>query len=360
MRLTSEQFLALATGSRFLACSVDVDWLTEAVERIEYELAAGKQLPELLSAADLPHEGHVVSVGFVNNGIPPSDLMPTGDEFARSVLALENELGVQFCGIIPLAGANINVLMALHTAMELGVPLIDADQMGRVFSQLHQSVFTLAGLPAGPLAVTGGTGESALLHVESPVRAERLVRALASELGGWAATALYPMRVATLREHGIHGTLSRNMRLGVILDGPDDAERKYRRLVSEEGVRKILHARVTDVTGMSRPAPPGEPDLPSSVFCEELGTGRIIQLEIQNELLMLMVDGTVEAVMPDIITMVDPVNARVASFEDLWVGHRLDIMVLPAAPEWYTAEGLELVGPRAHHIPLPDRKRRHV
>lgn len=358
MQLTREQFLALATGSRFLACSVDIDWLAEAVERIEFDLADGKELPHFVPASDLPDDGFVASVGFVNNGIPPSDLLPSGDEFVASVRALEAELGAKLCGVIPLAGANINVVIALHAAMDLGVPLIDADQMGRVFSLLYQSVFTLAGLPAGPLAVTGATGESAVIHVESPHRAERLVRSLAGEFGGWAACALYPMRVATLRQHGIHGTLSRNMRLGAILDGPDDAERKYRRLVSEEGVRKILHARVTDVTGMSRPAPPGEPDLPSSVFCEEVGTGRIIQLEIQNELLMLMVDGTVEAVMPDIITLVDPVNASVASFEDLWVGHRLDIMVLPAPPEWYTPEGLRLVGPRAHHIPLPERKRR--
>lgn len=360
MRLTRDQFLALATGSRFLACSVDVDWMNEAVERIEFDIKAGMLLPELAPATALPNDGFVVSVGFVNNGLPPSDLLPSGDEFVASVRALERELGVQFCGVIPLAGANINVVIALHTAMELGVPLIDADQMGRVFSLLHQSVFTLAGLPAGPLAVTGATGESAVINVESPVRAERLVRALAGELGGWAASALYPMRVATLEQHGLHGTLSRNMRIGAILNGPESADRMYQQLVSKEGVRKILHARVTDVTGMSRPAPPGEPDLPSSVFCEEVGTGRVVQLEIQNELLMLMVDGTVEAVMPDIITLLDPANAQVAGFEDLWVGHRLDIMVLPAAPEWYTPEGLRLVGPRAHHIPLPERKRRHA
>lgn len=358
MQISRDDFLNLATGSQFLACSVDTDWLREAVDRVEWQLAAGDALPALIDADDLPDDAHVLSVGFVNNGLPPSDLYPVGDEFVRSVRALERELGVRFAGLIPLAGANINVIVALHTAMDLGIPLIDSDQMGRVFSLLHQSVFTLAELPAGPLAVTGATGESAVLQVTAPIRAERLVRALAGELGGWAASALYPMRAATLKAHGLHGTLSRNTRIGRILNSDAAVAEKYQRLTAEEGVRRIIHARVTDVTGLSRPAPPGEPDRPSSVILEEIGSGRIVQLEIQNELLMLMVDGMVEAVMPDIITMLDPQTASVASFEDLWVGHRLDLMVLRAAPAWYTTEGIELVGPDAHHIMLRDRKRK--
>lgn len=358
-QLTDADLLHLATGSQFLACSVDADWLAEAFERVRAQLELGHSLPEFVAADELDDSEHVVSVGFVNNGLPPSDLHPVGDEFVRSVRELQTELGVTFSGLIPLAGANINVIVAVETAMLLGVPVIDADQMGRVFSLLYQSVFTLAGLAAGPLAATGPTGESAVVRVTEPLRAERLVRALASEFGGWSATALYPMTVAKLRAHGLHGTLSRNIRIGSILHSPDPLDRKYRRLISEEGIRRIIHARVTDVTGLSRPAPPGQPDRPSSVIFEEVGSGRIIQLEIQNELLMLMVDGAVEAVMPDIITMVDPDGARVANFEDLWVGHRLDLMMLPAAPEWYTDTGLELAGPDAHHILLRNRHRRH-
>lgn len=356
-RLTVGEFNHLTAGSQFLACSVDADWLEEASERVTMLLSLGVELPALVAASELAGDAHILSVGFVNNGLPPSDLHPVGDEFVRSVRELEAELGVTFQGLIPLAGANINVVVAVETAMHLGIPVIDSDQMGRVFSLLYQSVFTLAGLPAGPLSVTGPAGESAVVRVSSPVRAERLVRALAGEFGGWAATAIYPMQAHQLQAHGLHGTLSRNIRIGSILYSSEPLEHRYHRLVSEEGVRRIIRARVTDVTGLSRPAPPGQPDRPSSVFFEEVGTGRILQLEIQNELLMLLVDGAVAAVMPDIITMVDADSGRVASFEDLWVGHRLDLMVLPAAPEWYTPEGLALAGPEAHHIRLKNRRR---
>ena len=85
------------------------------------------------------------------------------------------------------------------------------------------------------------------------------------------------------------------------------------------GVRKIIRARVLDVAGLSRPSPPGQPDRPSSVVLIDEDHGHIVQLEIQNELLMVLVDGVIESVMPDIITMLNPEDASVAGFEDLWV-----------------------------------------
>ena len=106
---------------------------------------------------------------------------------------------------------------------------------------------------------------------------------------------------------------------------------------------------------LSRPAPPGQPDRPSSVVLIEEGQGRIVQIEIQNELLMMMVDGAIDAVVPDIITMLRPEDASVASLEDLWVGNLLDIVVLPAAAQWYTPEGIQLVGPSAHDVRLSGR-----
>ena len=78
-------------------------------------------------------------------------------------------------------------------------------------------------------------------------------------------------------------------------------------------------------------------------------------MEIQNELLMVMVDGAVVAVMPDIITMLRPEDASVAGLDDLWVGNTLDIVVLPGAPQWYTPAGIDLVGPDALHLWLRAR-----
>lgn len=357
MRLSAEDVRHLRTGALFLACAADPEWCDEQQDRILARMEGGDTAPELLGVEEFDEDALVAAVGFVNNGLPLSELRPAGDEFVSSVELLERELGRRIEGLFPLAAANVNSMVPLLTGMQLDRPVVDADPMGRVFPLLFQSVFTLAGLPAGPLAATGPVGESAFLRVREPRRAERLVRALAEEFGGWSATALYPMTASDLARTGVLGSVSRMVRIGRILDSDASASAKHQQLRRSEGVRRIIRARVADVAGLSRPAPAGEPDHPSSVVLIEESQGRFVQLEIQNELLLLMVDGTPEAVIPDIITMLHPDDGRVASLDDLWVGNTLDLVVLPAAGQWYTPEGRRLAAPETLHSLLPDRGR---
>lgn len=355
MKLNELDIQYLRTGALFLACAADHDWCHEQTDRALAHMRTHATQPELLGAEDLDSNALVVAVGFVNSGLPLSDLRPVGDEFLRSLRLVEKALGRPADGLIPLAAANINSLVPILTGMQTDTPVIDADPMGRVFPLLHQSVFTLAGLSAGPIGATGPTGDSALIEVADSLRAERLVRGLASEFGGWSATALYPMRASQLVEYGVLGSVSRMIRIGKTLDSGLSTDEKYAALRRDEGVRRIIRARVSDVTGLSRPAPPGQPDMPSSVVLVEETQGRIVQMEIQNELLMVMVDGSVVAVMPDIITMLRPDDASIASLDDLWVGNTIDIVVLPAASPWYSPEGIDLVGPDALHLWLRSR-----
>lgn len=358
MRLSTDDIQHLRTGAMFLACCPDPEWCDEQTARIVSYMARSGESPDLVEVTDLPADALVVSLGYVNNGLPLSDLRPVGDEFSTSLELVEDALGQKVSGIMPLAGANINALVPAMTALQLGIPVVDADPMGRVFPLLYQSVFTLAGLPAGPVGATGPNGESALLDVENPLRAERLVRALAGEFGGWSATALYPMTARLLHEHGILGSVSRMIRIGRVLNAAISVPEKHAELRRAEGVRRIIRARVSDTAGISRPAPPGQPDNPSTVVLIEESQGRIVQIEIQNELLLLLVDGDVIAAVPDIITMLRPEDGSVASLNDLWVGNQLDIVVLPAPAQWYAPAAVDLVGPAALHVWLQTRGRK--
>ena len=355
MQLTVDAVNHLRSGALFLACAADHDWCQEQLDRTLAHMSAHSTAAELLQVEALPDDALVIAVGFVNSGLPLSDLRPIGDEFLTSLRLVEEALGQTADALMPLAAANINSLVPVLTGMQTGTPVVDADPMGRVFPLLHQTVFTLAGLPAGPIGAAGPAGDSALVRVDDPPRAERLVRALAGEFGGWSATALYPIRAKDVSDHGVLGSVSRMIRIGEILDSSLPIPEKHAALKREVGVKRIIRARVSDVTGLSRPSPPGQPDVPSSVVLIEESQGRIIQMEIQNELLMVMVDGSVVAVMPDIITLLRPEDASVAGLNDLWVGNTVDIAILSAAPQWYSPEGIDLVGPDALHLWLQAR-----
>ncbi|WP_242086279.1 DUF917 domain-containing protein [Microbacterium lacticum] len=354
-RLTSVDVRHLCTGAMFVACTIDHesakqyrDTTLSLIERIG-------EGPVLVSADGLDPGDMTTSIGFVNRGLMFSEMIPVGDEFETALKLLQERLGVPLRGIFPLAAASVNAMVPVNVAVQTGLPLVDADPMGRVFPLVSQTTLALAGLSAGPIALTGPTGETAVVDVVAPARAERIVRALASELGGWAATASYPVTATQLQAHGVIGSISRLIEIGEILDSALHTQAKYAQLTTLLGMRKVIRARVTDVEGLSRPSVPGLPDRPSSATLVDEAQGRIVRLEIQNEILMMLVDGAIQAVVPDVITMVRPEDASVASLDDLWVGNKLDLISFPAAAQWYSPEGRALVEPMAMHVVGPAR-----
>ncbi len=356
MKLTAQHIRELHTGAIFLACAADPEWCGEQTERTLAHMRSHQENAMLVGVDELHDDDLVVTIGYVNSGLPLSELRPCGDEFVSSVRLIEQAVGQPVKGLIPLAGANINGIVPALAAMQLEIPVVDADPMGRVFPLVEQTVFALDGLPVGMIATTGATGESALVQVNRPRRAERLIRALATEFGGWSATALFPMSAKAIREHAILGSVSRMIRIGALLGSQQSVAEKQRALSSTEGVFKVIRARVSDVRGMSRPARPGQPGRPSSVVLIDEDQGRIVQIEIQNELLMVLIDGVVAAVLPDIITLLHPTLGTVASLDDLWVGNSLDIVMLRGNERWYQPDGLQLVGQVGQNVLMRGRR----
>ena len=75
-----------------------------------------------------------------------------------------------------------------------------------------------------------------------------------------------------------------------------------------------------------------------------------IELMVQNEVVILLVDGAIRASVPDVITMLHSHDASPATIEDLWVGNMIDIVVMHADAAWYTPEGIGLAGPKAFGV----------
>lgn len=345
--LDRQEILDLYTGSVFAACMIDPDWAREQADRLLALFAETDARPMLCEANELDPDGLVVATGFVSNGLPPAELRPVGDEFVRCIQLIERELQRPVVGVMPLAAAGVNGMVPPLVALQAGLPLVDADPMGRVFPLVSQTVFNIAGLPAGPVAAAGATGETAVVQVEDPVRVDRVLRAIAGVFGGWAATVSYPMTGATLAANGVQGSTTRLLRIGKILNADTSIREKYDALGRMDGLKLRVRARVSGVSWTASATQPGQTARPSSVTLVGEPNGRIVQLEIQDEVLLLMVDGVVRAAVPDMITILDARNGIPATLEDLWVGNTIDILVMTADAAWYTPAGLKLAGPSA-------------
>lgn len=350
IELNEQDICDLHTGAIFTACMINPDWTLEQMDRVHLQMRRNEAPLQLCAPEDLDPEGLVVAVGYVSNGLPPSDLRPVGDEFTKSLQLLQDSLGTPIAGVMPLAAGGLNALVPPLVAMQFGVPVVDADPMGRVFPLVDQSVFTLAKLPAGPIAAAGATGEVAFLQVEDPVRVDRLLRSLGGVYGGWAATASYPMTAETLAAFGVQRSLSKLLTIGKILGSDQDSNAKYEVLRRNVGIKLSLRARVSDLGWFARGTLPGQTARPSSVMLIEESNGRVVQLMVQNEVVILLVDGAIRASVPDVITMLHSHDASPATIEDLWVGNMIDIVVMHADAAWYTPEGIGLAGPKAFGV----------
>ena len=353
--LTVKNIAHLCTGAMFVSCTIERDgclyYRDLAIELLQNSARA----PLLIAADQFDPAATTAAIGFVNMGFMISEVIPVGDEFETALSMLQDRLTASVAGIYPLAAASLNAMVPVYVAMRSGIPLIDVDPMGRVFPLLSLTTLALAGLSAGPIGLSGVTGESAVVDVRSPFRAERIVRALAGEMGGWVATASYPVTADALVRFGVLGSVSRLIEIGQILDASRPTQTKYAALSTLLGIRRVIRARVVEVEGLSGPTGPSLPDRPSSVTLVDELQGRIIRLEMQNEIQLMLVDGDIHAGLPDIITLTRPEDAAVAGLEDLWVGNKLDIISFPAAPQWYTPEGQAIVEP-ATRLPADSRR----
>jgi DUF917 family protein len=297
----------------------------------------------LVRLGELPEGGLVMPCGSIGSPAVATERLWSGDEgfvLRDTVEALHGE-GV--CALICFKVGGANGLLPVTWAARLGLPLVDADGMGRALSGLQRQAMHLAGIAAGPVVLTDGRGNTMVLHPEDDDWAERLARGAAGTLGGVCAGALYIMTVEEARGAAIEGSISRAFQLGDALGTPGRAE--HPSAVGEAlGGTVLIRGKVIDVErrvdesfvhGSATVAGTAEYD------------GRQLRLELQNEFLLAIEDGLVRAAVPDVISALASDTGDAVAAERLAYGERVAVVALPAPDVWRSEAGLSVSGPRA-------------
>lgn len=350
--ISVEDLPAMVAGNQLLCSAVGaagVDGVTVCVEE-----TLRRYGPVALTDPDaLPPDALCVSVGGVGGFAPLLELPPCGDEFELAVHALEARLGRRVDAVVSLNAAGPNALFPIAAAAALGLPLVDCDGMGRIFPLIHQTTYALAGLPVTPLAAASQSGDVVVIET-SHARADQLLRGVVDASGGFMICAMYPVTAAELPKAAITGSTSRIMRTGRLLTAAPDRRTLLTGLARTVGARVLCSGRVAEVGHAGRSEGARHyPSMPSSiVVLEHSDSERIIRLEAQNELLLALIDGAVAAAVPDHLCLLDRQKLRMVGLEGVAVGDDVDVLVVPAAPMWHTAAGLELAGPRAFGFPV--------
>jgi DUF917 family protein len=268
-------------------------------------------------------------------------------EMAGAARALERYVGRPFDYIAIGEIGGGNAIAPLLCGHDMGLPVVDADPMGRAFPELQMDTFMIGGVDPSPLALYDGKGGAAILTVPDAVTGERFARALTWAMGSSTALALPVLTAEQVRALAIPGTLTLAQRMGDALTRAqarhEDPVACLREVVP---VTSLFEGKVVDlvrrtVAGFAR----GE------LVVEGLGQdkGERLRIDFQNEFLVARREGEAGALctVPDIISLLDAESGLAVSTELIRYGLRLRVIAIPAPRELRTDRALAVIGPGA-------------
>ena len=301
----------------------------------------------LVRAADLDPGAWVVPVAAIGAVTVMVERLPGADEFVAAVRGLERRLGVRAAAVHGLEAGGVNALFPVAVAAWLGLPLVDADGMGRAFPRLDQTLLSLAGVPASPAVLVDTSGNELVVETADDAMVEHLARAALPALGGWAASAMYPMRAVDSVRAALGGSVSGARRLGRLLARARAARGDARAgILAEAGARALFAGEVLEVRQR------GRDPLGTVTIAHHRDRGRTLRVEMADEYLLALDDGEPVACVPDLICVLDARSWRPISTEHLAAGQHVDVLGLPAPDRWRGPAAAARAGPAAFGLDM--------
>ena len=354
MKIAFEDIVDLARGAAFLGTGGGGDPYIGRL-MLERALADGGSL-QIIDADDVPDDALVIPTALMGAPTVLVEKLPGGDEVITSLRKLEAHLGERAYATMPIEAGGINSTTPLVVGARLGLPVIDADGMGRAFPELQMETFNVYGVPATPMVVSNEYGDSAIIEAHSSWMAEWIARGITIRMGGTAYIAVYPMRGRDVKRTAIRQTLTLALRIGRCLGRSREAHRDpFAALIKELADtpygfgRVIFHGKVADV---ERRTTQGFAKGRAVLHGIE-GESRTLELVFQNEYLTARCDDQLLAIVPDLICVLDSETAEPITTEMLRYGQRVKVMGVSVPPIMRTPEALSVFGPHAFGLDEP-------
>jgi DUF917 family protein len=312
----------------------------------------------VLDVDEVADEALVVPSAMMGAPTVMVEKIPAGDEILNAVRALGELLGRPPTHTVSIEAGGVNSTMPFVVAASMGIPLVDADGMGRAFPEIQMCMPTMYGIAATPMAIADEKGNSVVIQTIDNRWTERFARSITVDMGCSALIALYSMTGVQLKEAMIPGTLGLCEELGRTIRETRAAHGDAIAAILERlrGFR-LFQGKIADVqrrteAGFAR----GE----ARVDGTGDDAGSSLTLRFQNEHLVAVRDGEIVASVPDLIIVLASETGAPITTEEMRYGFRVTVIATPCDPRWRSPAGLELVGPRyfgydMEYVPIEKR-----
>lgn len=151
----------------------------------------------LISLEELRDNQIVVPISGMGAPSVTIEKIPSEIEFTAPLDKFEEVIGKKVDVVMPIEIGGINSLFPIIAAAKKGLPLLDADAMGRAFPEAQMVTFHLDGLESSPVTMSDEKGNVVVLYPKDGVWHERLARVITIEMGGSASVCDYGLLVTS-------------------------------------------------------------------------------------------------------------------------------------------------------------------
>jgi DUF917 family protein len=354
MKLTTMQLRDLAIGAAFLGTGGGGDPYIGRL-MVQACLDAGLEV-EIIDPAELADGATVIPTAMMGATTVLVEKPPSGEEAIAALQRLEQRIGRRADATMPIEIGGINSTIPLMVGARLGLPVVDADGMGRAFPQLEMETFGVYGISGSPMAITNEHGDCALIEAVDNRQMEWLARGVAIRMGGCAYIAEYAMSGAEVKRTAIPHTMTLAIRIGEVIrqakadqEPPIEALLRFLPSTAYKFGRAIFAGKIIDVqretkAGFAVGRARIEAVPPSAA---------IMEIEIQNEYLVARVDGRVRAIVPDLICILDSESADPITTEALRYGQRVTVVAVSVPEILRSRAALDVFGPACFGLSEP-------
>ena len=294
----------------------------------------------VISLEEVKPDDFIVPLSLMGAPLITSERLVNGQELEKLIETIDKKLKFKTTILMGAEIGGANAFTPLIIAAKLGLPILDADMIGRAFPELQMSSCYLQNLKATPAVVADCLGNTVIIETSNAKTLERIARSITVAMGSSSAVGFYFMHGSQVEKAVIPNTFSLALTIGseikrAVSQGIDPVQ------VMCEKINAVILGRGTLI------------DIDQSIQDGFLrGTVTIltssgkIKLFYQNEYLLACdAEGSLAST-PDLLVIIEEVSGIPISSESLRYGLQVALIAIPAPAIWQTPEGLSLVGPR--------------
>lgn len=296
--------------------------------------------PNLISISELKPSDVILPIAVFGAPLAEMEKIGSGHEFGIILDNLAKTINKKATAVLALEIGGGNAFTPMMIASKLGIPIVDADAMGRAFPEAQMTSCALMGGPCSPGFFTDCLGNSVIVYANDSHALEKIGRQITVSMGSTSYLGMFPLTGAQVEKMTFHKSISRAISIGKAYHA---AKQK-----GENPLPAILHTckgkliATGIITDIDRVISKGF--LKGKVVIQN--KTELIEIIFQNEFLLAKINGKVVATTPDIISLLEVDTGFPIASESLQYGIKVNLIGILSPELWTTPKGLELVGPR--------------